>query len=346
MRKIIQLIENNTLAIRESPDESAERALIQVESSACLISLPVYLTTAEASGRFTPPHTVTLDKLSNIGIVRSAASAISAISPGDRVASRLEPYTGLFNTQTRRIVKITPTPDASERLVFAGIGAWLNAALRRSRVELGARIGIIGMGVEGCLLLELAAAAGADVAAFDTDRQRLDMIARHGITGEYLSRESPVGIIGRRCGTRLGLDAVFLTGIVADAALWETIISLLRPGGRLVILQQQDIAFSRAVSARPFTADIVTSHVMWDDFAPTEKMSFPVSYVRWSIDRDLNACVDTILQERIFVEWIPVIRLTAGGDEEETLPLKKINGESALILRFPAHTPYASGEHR
>jgi L-iditol 2-dehydrogenase len=150
---------------------------------------------------------------------------------------------------------LVPIPDRLE----PGVGALVEPlavaihAVDRGGVGAGARVGVIGCGPIGLLLVALCRAAGATtVTASDPHRHRLDAAARLGATNvveAHASADDTRAILAATGGR--GLDVVF--DAAGDPEAVETAIATTRPGGVVVLVgipSADRTAFTASVARR------------------------------------------------------------------------------------------------
>lgn len=94
------------------------------------------------------------------GIVEKVGSQVSNFVPGDRVVCYTLPHCSLGNVDEKWVVKI-PEEVTFEEAVFLPLGQIALQGVRKSHIELGENVMIIGLGLIGQLALQFAALCGA-----------------------------------------------------------------------------------------------------------------------------------------------------------------------------------------
>src|SRR5688500_13300401 len=117
----------------------------------------------------------------------SAAGRIEAVGPdyagpppGASVAVYGAPYVGHADWCVVGQNLIAPAPIPPEQAAFGGIGAIALHAVRQGHVVLGERVGVLGLGVLGQVVAQLARAAGGWVIAADPLAERREAAQRLG----------------------------------------------------------------------------------------------------------------------------------------------------------------------
>ena len=110
---------------------------------------------------------------SHVGIVEEVGPDVTDLSPGDRIASHA-PHASHATTSAKRVEKI-PETLSSAHATFAPLSAIAMQAVRKSRVELGESVLVLGQGIVGNLALQLARLQGGyPVIGADLDEHRLE----------------------------------------------------------------------------------------------------------------------------------------------------------------------------
>lgn len=286
-----------------------------------------------------------VSRLCTTGIIEHIDAPISELRPGDMVVSRVQPFTGLFPA-SRNDIAVVRNRDDQTLMGYSGIAAWLLSCLRRADVELGTTAGIIGAGVEGMILAQLCRLVGAQASVFDTSDERLRKAAVLNIPVYPLGNGGVLRIKETLAG-RLGVDILFVTGMITNQAVWSDIFSLLRPGGRLVILQEQYLQVpDNLMQSQTATIELASSDQSWDDFTDTNKLTHPCGYMRWDTTSNLSLCTELIGQKKLALESIPLNTITVNTPDGACgLVLPRQQG-SAVLLSFhnASGDAYAAGQ--
>lgn len=113
------------------------------------------------------------------GRVETVGAGVAGLSPGDRVTGLT--YRSFAEYDVAAADALVPLPDELEGEPFPGeaLGCAVNV-FRRSGVEQGQTVGVVGVGFLGALLVQLAAAAGARVVACSRRPFALEAATRSG----------------------------------------------------------------------------------------------------------------------------------------------------------------------
>ena len=240
------------------------------------------------------------------GTVASVGSQMEEFRVGDRVACIGEGVAthAEYNAVPRNLVVHVPAGVSLEAASASAVGAIALQAVRQAHLELGESVAIIGLGLLGQFLVQLCRANGCRVIGVDLDPGKCALAAQNG--AEAACRPEPDEVLHHalRMSGGLGVDAVLLTVSTSELGPIELAAALVRDRGRVVCLgntaieldwrtwfgKEIDFRFSRAMGAGINEPDY---------FA--RGRDYPVGYVRWTANRNMQAFLDLIAQGRLTV---------------------------------------------
>jgi threonine dehydrogenase-like Zn-dependent dehydrogenase len=167
------------------------------------------------------------------GVVDAVGEGVEGLAVGDRVATLSgKSYAQYDLTDAKALVKI---PDSLAGQPFPGepLGCAFNI-FRRSDIQAGQTVAILGIGFLGAILTRLATDAGARVIAISRRPYSLDLAKRMG-AAEVIPMEDHYGIISR---VKELTDGRFCDRVIeAVGKQWplDLAAELTREGGRLMI---------------------------------------------------------------------------------------------------------------
>jgi threonine dehydrogenase-like Zn-dependent dehydrogenase len=163
------------------------------------------------------------------GVVDAVGEGVEDLAEGDRVAGLT--YRAYAEFDVARAADLVRLPDGVEHFPGEALGCAVNV-VRRSGIEAGDTVAVVGAGFLGCVIVQLAAAAGARVVAVSRRRSALETAAAMG-AAETIALEEPVAE-----RVEALTDGGLCDVVVEAAGVQETLEvcgPLTRTRGRLVI---------------------------------------------------------------------------------------------------------------
>ena len=122
------------------------------------------------------------------GVVDAVGEGVEELSEGDRVTGLS--YKAYADYDLARAEDLVPLPDGVEHFPGEPLGCCVNV-IRRSGIEPGSTVAIVGAGFLGCVIGQLAANAGARVVAISRRRSGLEAAREMG-AAETIALDEPV----------------------------------------------------------------------------------------------------------------------------------------------------------
>jgi predicted dehydrogenase/NADPH:quinone reductase-like Zn-dependent oxidoreductase len=239
------------------------------------------------------------------GTVVQAGSLVDEFRVDDRVACIGE---GLathaeYNAVPRNLVVRVPENVSLEAASSCAVGAIALQSIRQAKLELGESVAVIGLGLLGQFLVQLCRANGCRVIGVDLDSGKCALAVENGAEAACSDSDEALRR-ALRVSNGLGVDAVLLTVSTQDLGPIELAATLVRDRGRVVCIgntaiqlewrtwfgKEIDFLFSRAMGAGMTEPDYLA-----------RGNDYPVGYVRWTANRNMQAFVDLIAQGRLTV---------------------------------------------
>ncbi len=175
---------------------------------------------------FSPGYSMTAD-------VVAVGSEVTDLSVGDRVALST-PHSHYITVDCALAIRV-PDEVRDDEACWASLAVTTQLGVRRSHLELGETVGVIGLGLLGQLVVRYLRLAGARrIIAIDPDQGRLDLALAGGATsGIAVPAGQAEDAVRAATGGTL-LDAVF--DITGHPSAFTAASTLLRPLGRLILL--------------------------------------------------------------------------------------------------------------
>lgn len=373
MKQVIR--DNRGIRVEEVPEPTIRTAGILVRSAASLISAGTersavrnaaggYLALAmerpdlvreaighaRREGLLKTYHAVQARRLtagplgySAAGIVVEVAAELDEFRVGDRVACAGAGYANhaeyLF--VPRNLAVKVPASVSLEAAAFTTVGAVAMHGLRLSQPELGARIAVIGLGLVGQLVVQLARASGCYVIGFDPDQRKVERALDLGM--EAGSAEAGPGAIARaaRFTGGQGVDTVIIAAATASNEPVALAGEIARARANVVVIGSVGMTIPRELYYRKELSLRVSMSYgpgRYDPLYEERGIDYPRAYVRWTERRNMEAFVDLLAAKRIDVAPLITHRFAAAEAERAYRVLD--NPDEAplgIVLRYQTY---------
>jgi len=225
-------------------------------------------------------------------------------------------------------------PDAA----FTTLGAIALQGVRQAEVRLGETVVVLGLGLLGLLTVQLARSAGCHVIAADLDPDRVRLATGLGADVAVLAGADLAPAVSQFTAGR-GADAVIITAATESQEPVRQAGVLSRDRGRVVIVgavpadiprtpyyeKEIEVRFSRSYG--PGRYDVAYEEQGHD---------YPIGYVRWTEQRNMEAFLDLLAQGRVSVVPLVTHRF-AFADAVQAYELLTRGSEPslAILLEYP-----------
>ena len=298
------------------------------------------------------------------GTVVEAGANVADFLPGDRVACAGAQcaYHAEFVRVPRNLCVAVPDSVDFAAASAVTLGAIALQGVRRANPTLGECFVVLGLGVIGQLTAQLLRANGCRVIGVDLDRNRLALArelgmdcAVHPDDGDNVSQIA-------RLTDGIGADGVIITAATPSDSVVSTAFQMCRRKGRVVLVGDVGLNLNRAdFYQKEIDFFISTSYGpgRYDRHYEEEGLDYPVSYVRWTENRNLSEFLRLIADGKVQVA--PLVAKTyplseAGaaynalkaGDSRPLMVLLEYPADSEIrrSLPNPAAKPTQAGQIR
>jgi predicted dehydrogenase/threonine dehydrogenase-like Zn-dependent dehydrogenase len=243
---------------------------------------------------------------STSGIVIEVGKNITDINLGDRVAcggAQCAYHSEIDLVPRNLIVKIPENFDMSEA-AFTTVGAIAMHGIRRAEGSFGETIVIIGLGLLGNLGAQISNSQGYKVIGFDLDKRRVDLANSLGIESYVLSEVDPVKKILERTDG-FGADAVILFVATNSSQPVNLAFDMCRQKGRVVLVGVCGLQLDREKMYKKELDFLVSTSYgpgRYDRIYEEEGIDYPIGYVRWTENRNMEEFVNLVFQGKIKVK--------------------------------------------
>lgn len=244
---------------------------------------------------------------SSAGVVVEVGDNVREFQVGDRVASN-GCHAGLVAVGKNLVARV---PDAVplDHAAYAVIGSIAMQGVRLARVGLGDVVAVIGLGLIGQMCVALLKAAGCTVIGTDLESSKRSLAKTLGADAVASLSEIGDAVATRTAGR--GADAVLIAASTSSNGPIELAARLSRQKGRVVAVGAVGMNVPRR-EFYPKELEFVVSCSYgpgrYDSAYEEEGRDYPVAYVRWTEQRNIQAVLDQMAAGRLPVEKLTTHR--------------------------------------
>jgi len=294
-------------------------------------------TMAEVRAKLTSDYAVL--GYSGAGVVASKHETVRDLSIGDPVA-----YGGEGTGHGERILTgrhlVARIPDgvSFEQASFTTLGSIALNAVRIASISVGDVVAVIGQGLVGQLITQLVGVQGGVSVAIDLNNDRVkiarDLGANYGLLAGEGLQDSVAALTNGR-----GVDCAIVAAASKSSAPARQALEICRDRGRIVVVGAVALEFPwndmylkeiQLLMARAYGPG------SYDPGYERQGHDYPVSYVRWTENRNMEEFLRLIAQRRIDVKPLITHRfpLSEGARAYETI-MSPSSGSLGVVLEYP-----------
>lgn len=199
------------------------------------------------------------------------------------------------------------------------IGAIALQGVRQANISLGEKVCVVGLGLIGQLTVQLLKQSGCFVVGLDLVQERLDLAKKMGADVVYDVTQENINNEINFLTERYGVDATIITAASKGNAIINQAMEITRKKGRVVIVGDVGLDVEREHFYKK-EIDLVMSCSYgpgrYDQAYEQQGNDYPFAYVRWTENRNMQAFVSLLEQEKISVD--PLISLEINLDDVTT----------------------------
>jgi len=241
---------------------------------------------------------------SSAGTIAGLGPGVEGFQAGQRVACAGGGYAvhAEYAAVPRNLVSALPDNVDFESAAFTTLGAIAMHGFRLAQTQLGERVAVIGLGLLGLLMVQIASAAGCQVLGIDLDERRVTLAESLGV--QAVLRDRAVESAQTFSNAR-GCDAVLICADTPSTDPVKLAGEIARDRGRVVatgavgqelprkIYYAKELIFLNSRSYGPGRYDPAYEEGGQD---------YPIGYVRWTEGRNLEAFVDLLSAGKVDVK--------------------------------------------
>lgn len=368
MKQILQSLKTGTTEVANAPCPSVNRGQLLIRSSYTLVSAGTERMLVEFGkanwldkARQQPDKVrMVLDKIKtdglvptveavfnkldqplplgycNVGAVLEAGAGVSDFDPGDRVVS---------NGKHAEVVSVplnlcAHVPDAvpDEEAAFTVLGAIALQGIRLVQPTLGETVVVTGLGLIGLVAVQLLRAHGCRVLGLDFDADKLALAKSFGAEVVNLSAGQDPVAAAQAYSRGRGVDAVIITASTKSNEPVHQAALMCRKRGRIVLVGVTGLELSRAdfyEKELSFQVSCSYGPGRYDPSYEEQGNDYPVGFVRWTEQRNLEAVLDMMADGRLDVKPLISHRFALENAEQAYALVGGAGPSLGILLQYP-----------
>jgi predicted dehydrogenase len=278
---------------------------------------------------------------SGAGVLVAKHPTVTDLAVGDRVAYGGE---GTGHAETilagQNLVARVPDTVPLDQACFTTLGSIALNAVRTAAIGIGDVVAVIGVGLVGQLIAQLARLHGAVVIAIDLKPDRIGLAQRlgadHGVVSDELMTKAVSVLTDGR-----GVDCVVIAAAARSVPCRQA-VSISRDRGRLVIVGAVDINLPRQeMYAKEIQLFMSRGYGpgSYDPAYEQQGQDYPFSYVRWTERRNMEEFLRLVAQGRVQLQ--PLVTHQFALDDAARAYgtiMDPASNSLAVLLRYPSYS--------
>jgi predicted dehydrogenase/threonine dehydrogenase-like Zn-dependent dehydrogenase len=239
------------------------------------------------------------------GVVRAVGATVSGLSPGDRVACAGLGYANHAEVVTVPRNLVVPIPEGVEfdEAAFVTVGAIALQGVRQAALSVGESVVVIGLGLVGLLTVQICVAAGVRVFGVDLSADRVRLASELGAaSGESVS--AAIGPAVSRFTRQRGADAIIIAAATPSSEPVALAAEIARDRARVIVVGDVGLDIPRrAYYEKELELRLSRSYGpgRYDSAYEEKGHDYPVGYVRWTENRNMEAFLDLVAAGKVRV---------------------------------------------
>jgi predicted dehydrogenase/threonine dehydrogenase-like Zn-dependent dehydrogenase len=275
----------------------------------------------------------------NVGRVVDLGPGVSGFTIEERVVSNGK-HADVVSVPVNLCARVPPeVPD--EQAAFAVLGAIALQGIRLVMPTLGETVVVTGLGLIGLMAVQLLRAHGCRVLGLDFDGQKLELARQFGAeTVNLAGNQDPVAAAQIYSRGR-GADAVIITASTSSSTPVHQAAQMCRKRGRIVLVGVTGLELSRAdFYEKELTFQVSCSYGpgRYDPAYEEKGQDYPVGFVRWTEQRNLEAVLDMMADGRLDVRPLISHRFSVDDAHRAYALVGGLEPSLGILLSYPGVT--------
>jgi polar amino acid transport system substrate-binding protein len=273
------------------------------------------------------------------GEVIAVGSEVTNFKVGDKVAcgGASASHADVVSVPVNLCVKIPDNVDL-KHAAFTTIAAIAIQGIRQAELKMGENCLIIGMGLLGQLTAKILKASGIKAICVDVSDKQVAQSQETGVENVYNRNTAAMEDLIQQFSNGNGVDAVIITAGTSSLDPIEFAGSSARKKGKVVIVGAVPTGFDR-VNYFKKELDLRMSMSYgpgrYDINYEEKGIDYPIGYVRWTENRNMQSYIDLLSSKAIDVE--PLISHTYNIEDAPSaydMILEKVEAYNGVVIKY------------
>lgn len=271
------------------------------------------------------------------GKVIAVGKKVTQFRPGDYVACAGAGWANHADIVCipEHLAVAVPKKEAVRDASITTIGSIALQGIRRSQVQLGEIVCVVGLGLLGQVTVQLAKNAGATVIGVDLLQDRLDTAKELGADYVYQGGDSLKKELDFLTNHH-GVDCTIITAATASNEVVQQAMEITRRKGKVVVVGDVGLNLQRNpmyVKEIDFLISCSYGPGRYDKSYEIDGKDYPYDYVRWTENRNMQAITQLIAQNKLSIDKLITHEFHV-DDVAEAYELIKSKKALGVIIRY------------
>ncbi|RLG29137.1 oxidoreductase, partial [Methanosarcinales archaeon] len=226
-----------------------------------------------------------------------------------------------------------------EEAAFVNLGAIALHGVRNANLTFGEKVGVIGLGLLGQIMVQILKGYGCEVIGIDIDKGKVALALKLGADVGAVSGKEDVSYVVHSFSKGYGLDAVIIAASSSSAEPIQLAAKISRERGRIVMVGVTKMEIERKIfyeKELDFKVSRSGGPGKYDPIYEERGIDYPIGYTRWTLRRNMEEFLNLIAKGKIKLEKIITHRV---GTEEVVETYRNILGGHkrfiGIVISYP-----------
>lgn len=283
------------------------------------------------------------------GQIIAVGKKVRGLRPGDFVACAGGGYAqhaDIVVVPENLVVKIKK--EQLKEASITTIGAIAMQGIRRSELQLGEIVCVVGLGLLGQLTVQLAKKSGCTVIGIDLMQERLDLAAQLGADYVYLASEENLKNDIAFFTQHEGVDCTIITAASKSDAIVQLAMEITRRKGKVVLVGDVGLNLNRSPMYEKEIDFLISCSYgpgRYDTNYEQENYDYPYAYIRWTENRNMQSFVKLLEDKQIRVDSLISETISIDDAEQAYEHIQKKAALGIVLEYLPKKEAYTPAVH-